>query len=289
MIRSRQHVRIMYKLKYTGMPLNSTRQRQSLVIQASQHLCFTCNKAGLTAGAAFAGLVSTTDEQWRAFSFSFLLSFDFRALSQYGSNAGLYHPHCSCSIICTAEGNSAFSSCCLLCKSSLYEFIFPLPLKDSLCSSRSLSSTVSLHQAPVMNTVIYTRSVMIDITIGKDKGIEPTVSGEDVCPKDLVVAIKIETFKRENVSQSFSPRGRKLWHKNTDAKWENKFPRRGKWDLEMHFNVNERFPYKHLEPGLRSGAWRRHIDFHGRAPGQMRLAAPCSLSFGSKQNWKHIL
>lgn len=45
---------------------------------------------------------------------------------------------------------------------------------------------------------------------GKDKGTEPTVSGEDVCPKDLVVAIKIQTFTRDNVTQPFSPRGRKL-------------------------------------------------------------------------------
>lgn len=41
---------------------------------------------------------------------------------------------------------------------------------------------------------------------GKDKGTEPTVSGEDVCPKDLVVAIKIQTFTRDNVTQPFSPR-----------------------------------------------------------------------------------
>jgi hypothetical protein len=59
------------------------------------------------------------------------------------------------------------------------------------------------------------RSVMIDIKIGKfnicrkDKRSEPTGSGEDVCPKDLVVAIKIQTFKRDNVNQPFSPRGRK--------------------------------------------------------------------------------
>lgn len=56
---------------------------------------------------------------------------------------------------------------------------------------------------------------MIDIKIGKfnicrkDKRSEPTGSGEDVCPKDLVVAIKIQTFKRDNVNQPFSPRGRK--------------------------------------------------------------------------------
>lgn len=75
---------------------------------------------------------------------------------------------------------------------------------------------------------------MIDIKAGiicgEDKGTEPTVSGEYVWPKDLVVAIKIQTFKSDNVNQSFSPRGRKLQHKNTGGKWENKFPEMGKWD-----------------------------------------------------------
>lgn len=104
------------------------------------------------------------------------------------------------------------------CVNAFCTNLFSLSLEKKLCSFRSMSSTVSLHHTPVLNTIIYMRSIMIDIKTGKcnicgkDKGTEPTVSGEDVwCPKDLVVAIKIQTFKSDNVNHPFSPRGGKLW------------------------------------------------------------------------------
>lgn len=53
---------IIHKLNHPGMPLNSTRQPESLVTPQANTV-FSCSKAGLMVGAKFAALVNTTDEQ----------------------------------------------------------------------------------------------------------------------------------------------------------------------------------------------------------------------------------